>query len=329
MATYAEAVRNYEAILSDQGQLSYDNVTIGVGADLTAGAVLGLKKVVQAAAPIPAVVNASGAAADGTMTLLTFGPDVQVGSYVIQCTAAVAHGGTFSVTAPDGTALPAFTMGTTTGGTARYTSSHLSFSLTDGSTDFHIASSFTVAVTAAGTPVSAGGNGNSAMSAITLGKYAQLGTYKVVCTSTGSHTATYIVIAPDGQTIPNTVDGLFGYASSGGADAFVSDHVNFTITDGSTDNVVGTYFNIIVASQASVTGRYFAYDPTAVDGTQDPVAVLVEPAAAASTAASAKAMTRLGEVKSAMLAWKSTVSAAQKLAAAKQLLANSLIAVRS
>ena len=328
MATYAEAVRNYEAVLSDQGQLSYDNVTIGVGADLVAGAVLGLKKVVQAAAPIPAVVNASGATADGTMTLLTFGPDVQVGSYVIQCITEVAHGGVFSVTAPDGTALPDFSMGTTTGGTARYTSSHLSFSLTDD-TDFILANSFTVVVSAAGTPVSAGGNGDSAMSAITLGKYAQLGTYKVVCTTTGAHTATYIVIAPDGQTVPNTVDGLFGYATSGGADAFASDHVNFTITDGSTDNVVGTYFNIIVANQANVTGRYFAYDPTAVDGTQEPVAVLVEPAAAASAAVSAKSLTRLGEVKLAMLNWKTTVSAAQKLAAAKQLLANSLIAVRS
>lgn len=329
MATYPEPIRSYEAVLSDQGGVSYDNVTIGTGADLAAGTVLGMKKVVQAAAPIPTVVNASGASANGTMTLLTFGPDVQVGSYVIQCIEAVAHGGVFSVTAPDGTALPSFTMGTTTGGTARYTSSHLSFSLTDGSTDFHTASSFTVVVTAAGTPVSAGGNGDSAMSAITLGKYAQLGTYKVVCTSTGTHTATYIVIAPDGQTVPNTVDGLFGYASTGGSDAFVSDHVNFTITDGSTDNVVGTYFNIIVANQANVTGRYHAFDPTAVDGTQEPVAVLMQPAAAASAAVSATALTRLGEVKADALTWKAGITAAQKIAAAKRLIANSTILVRS
>jgi hypothetical protein len=315
MATYAEAVRNYEAVLSDQGQLSYDNVTIGVGADLVAGAVLGLKKVVQAAAPIPAVVNASGAAADGTMTLLTFGPDVQVGSYVIQCTAAVAHGGTFSVTAPDGTALPAFTMGTTTGGTARYTSSHLSFTLTDGSTDFHIASSFTVAVSAAGTPVLVG-TGTGAVSALTLGPRAELGTYRVKLTATAA-TALFEVRGPSGLVGTGNVQ-----------TAFTSDHVNFTLGNAGT-MTIGDYFNIVVANQANVTGRYFAYDPTAVDGTQEPVAVLVEPAAAASAAVSAKSLTRLGEVKLAMLTWKTTVSAAQKLAAAKQLLANSLIAVRS
>lgn len=320
MATYNEPMRPYEFVLSDHGGISYDSVTLGSGSGtLVAGSVISRITKRLAAAPIPTVAGGTGT---GTMTLLTFGPDVQVGSYVIQCTAAVSHGGTFSVTAPDGTALPSFTMGTTTGGTARYTSSHISFSLTDA-TDFITANSFTVVVTAGGTPVSTGGNGDSAMSAISLGKFAQLGTYKVVCTSTGTHTATYAVIAPNGRAILNTADGLMGYATSGGADSFVSDHVNFTITDGSTDNVVGTYFNIIVASYTSPAGML--WDPTAVDGSQEAYGIITHGAAASSAV---NVLTRLGEVKASALTWKSTVTAAQKAEAYRQL-ADQQIIVRS
>src|SRR5574343_1870206 len=194
MATYAEPIRSYEAVQSDNGPLSYENITLPSGAgSLVAGSVLGKKTVVQAAAPIPAVAGGTG---NGTMTLLTFGPDVQVGSYVVQCIPAVTHGGVFSVTAPDGTARPNSSMGSTTGGTARYTSSHISFSLSDNA-DFITANSFTVVVTAGGTPAIVG-TGQGVMSAITLGKYAQLGTYRVKVVST-SATSALEVTAPDGS----------------------------------------------------------------------------------------------------------------------------------
>jgi len=217
MATYAEPIRGYEAVLSDSGNISYENVAVGSGADLVSGAVLGKKNFVQAAAPIPTIVGTG----TGLMSALTFGPDVQVGSYVITLTATSATAA-FSVVAPDGTALPAGAVGTA------YKSTHLSFLISNGGT-------------------------------MTL----------------------------------------------------------------------GDYFNIVVANQANVTGRYYAYDPTAVDGTQEPVAVLVQPAAAASVAVSANAVARLAEVKLDKLTWKANVSAAQKIAAAKQLAANSTIVVRS
>jgi hypothetical protein len=321
MATYSEPVRSYEAILSDQGNISYENVTIGVAADLTAGTVLGKKKFVQAAAPIPTVVGTG----NGTMTLLRFGPDVQVGSYVITCTAAVTHGGVFSIVAPDGTALPTLTLTPGSSGTTAYASTHLSFSITEG-TDFVVGDKFTVVVTAAGTPVVvASASANGTIGSITLGKYAQLGTYKIVNQLAGTHLGTFHVYAPDGSNVGHGI--IAGGA--GGTQVFTSDHVNFTITDGSTDFALADYFNIIVANQSAVTGYYYSYDPTAVDGTQEPCAVLVEAAAAASTAAAANALVRLGEVKSADLTWKANVTAAQKAAAAKQLLANSMIVVRS
>lgn len=311
MATYNEPMRPYEFVLSDHGGISYESVTLNSGSGtIVAGSVLGRITKRQASAAIPTIVGTGTSA----MSALTFGPDVQVGNYTITATSTSATS-VLTVVAPDGTALPNGAVGTT------YKSSHIGFLVTDASTT--AGDYFTLAVAAGGTPASAGGNGNSAMSAITLGKFAQRGAYKVVCTSTGSHTATYAVIAPDGQPVLNTVDGLMGYASSGGADAFVSDHVNFTITDGSTDNVVGTYFNIIVAGYSAPEG--LLWDPTAVNGVNEVFGIATHGAAASGTVA---VLTRLAEVKTAALTWKSTVTAAQKTEAYRQMAANNLI-VRS
>lgn len=303
MATYAEPIRGYEAVLSDSGNISYENVTVGAGADLVSGAVIGMKKFVQAAAPIPTIVGTG----TGLMTALTFGPDVQVGSYVITLTATSATAA-FSVVAPDGTALPAGAVGTA------YKSTHLSFLISNGGT-MTLGDTYTVVVSASGTPVLVG-TGTGTVSGVSLGKYAQLGTYRVKLTAT-SATALFEVQGPNGLVGTGNV-----------ATAFASDHVNFTLANGGT-MTLGDYFNIVVANQANVTGRYYAYDPTAVDGTQEPVAVLVQPAAAASVAVSANAVARLAEVKLDKLTWKANVSAAQKIAAAKQLAANSTIVVRS
>ena len=303
MATYAEPIRGYEAVLSDNGNISYENVTVGSGADLVSGAVLGKKNFVQAAAPIPTIVGTG----TGLMSAMTFGPDVQVGSYVITLTATSATAA-FSVVAPDGTALPAGAVGTA------YKSTHLSFLISNGGT-MTLGDTYTVVVSASGTPVLVG-TGTGTVSGVSLGKYAQLGTYRVKLTAT-SATALFEVQGPNGLVGTGNV-----------ATAFASDHVNFTLANGGT-MTLGDYFNIVVANQANVTGRYYAYDPTAVDGTQEPMAVLVQPAAAASVAVSANAVARLAEVKLDKLTWKTNVSAAQKIAAAKQLAANSTIVVRS
>ena len=303
MATYAEPIRGYDAVLSYSGNISYENVTVGSGADLVSGAVLGKKNFVQAAAPIPTIVGTG----TGLMSALTFGPDVQVGSYVITLTATSATAA-FSVVAPDGTALPAGAVGTA------YKSTHLSFLISNGGT-MTLGDAYTVVVSAAGTPVLVG-TGTGTVSGVSLGKYAKLGTYRVKLTAT-SATALFEVQGPNGLVGTGNV-----------ATAFASDHVNFTLANGGT-MTLGDYFNIVVANQANVTGRYYAYDPTAVDGTQEPVAVLVQPAAAASVAVSANAVARLAEVKLDKLTWKANVSAAQKIAAAKQLAANSTIVVRS
>lgn len=299
MATYSEPLRPYEFILSDSGPLSYESVTLASGAgSLVAGSVIGLSTKRQAAAPIPTIVGTG----TGLMSALSFGPDVQVGNYVITLLATSATAA-FSVVAPDGTALPNGAVGTA------YTSSHINFSIANGGT-MTTGDAYTVAVTAGGTPVLVG-TGSGTVGSFSLGKNAQNGTYRIQLTST-SATSPFVVTAPDGSILPNGAV----------ATAYTSSHINFTLANGGT-MTAGDYFNFVVANG---TGQASLFDPTATDGTQVPYGVITHTADASSTTALVTAFVRLGMVKIDNLTWKATVTAAQKRAAYKQLLANFVVA---
>lgn len=295
------AARTGEAILSEaNGTLSREAVTLTSGAGaLAAGSVLGRLTKRAAAAPIPTIVGTG----TGVMSALTFGPDVQVGSYVITLLATSATAA-FSVVAPDGTALPNGAVGTA------YKSSHLSFSIADGGT-MTTADKFTVVVTAAGTPVLVG-TGTGAVSGISLGKLAQIGTYRVQVLAT-SATGEFEVIAPDGDKLKR------GQIAT----AYTSDHVNFTLANGGT-MTAGDYFNLIVAGYTAPEATL--WDPTAVTGAQEAWGVLLAATDATSAAQDAVAITRLAEVAIDRLAWKTTVTAAQKTEAYRQLAARHVIA---
>ena len=298
MATYSEPLRPYEFILNDSGIISYEGVTLASGAgSLVAGSVIGMSTKRIAAAPIPAIVGTG----TGLMSLLSFGPDVQVGSYVVTLTATSATAA-FTVTAPDGTALPTGNVATA------YKSSHINFTIANGGT-MTSGDSYTVVVSAGGTPVLVG-TGSGTVSSFSLGKSAVNGTYRVRLQAT-SATAQFAVEGPNG------VVGMGNVAT-----AFVSDHVNFTLANGGT-MTLGDYFNIIVANG---TGYASLYDPLATDGTQVPYGVITHAADASSTTAAVNAFVRLGEVKRDVLTWKTTVTAAQKLSAYKQMLANNVVA---
>lgn len=299
MATYSEPLRPYEFILSDHGPISYESVTLASGAgSLVAGSVIGLSTKRQAAAPIPTIVGTGS----GLMSALSFGPDVQIGNYVITLLATSATAA-FSVVAPDGTVLPNGAVATA------YKSSHINFLIANGGT-MTAADKFTVAVTAGGTPVLVG-TGSGTVGSFSIGKLAQNGTYKVQLTTT-SATSPLVITAPDGSTLPN------GAVAS----AYASDHISFTLANGGT-MTAADYFNIVVANG---TGQASLFDPTATDGTQVPYGVITHPADASSTTASVTAFVRLGMVKISNLSWKSTVTAAQKLVAYKQMLTNFVVA---
>lgn len=297
------SARTGEFLLSEApGTLSREAVVLASGAgSLSAGSVLGRVTKRQAAAPIPTIVGTG----TGLMSALTFGPDAQVGSYVITLLATSATAA-FSVVAPDGTALPNGAVGTA------YKSNHLSFLISDGGT-MTLGDAFTVEVTAAGTPVLVG-TGTGAVSGVSLGKLAKIGTYKVRLLAT-SATAAFEVLAPDGASV----------GEGNVATAFTSDHVNFTLANGGT-MTLGDYFNIIVAGYAAPQAKL--WDPTAVDGTNEAWGVLLAATDASSAAQDAVAITRLAEVTTAKLAWKTTVTAAQKAEAYRQLAAAN-IAFRS
>lgn len=314
MATTMGA-RPYEFLLSEcEGTRSRDSVVVTSGAGvLVPGSVMGRITKRLAAAPIPAVSGSSPG--NGTMTDLSFGPDVQVGTYVLACTATATNGGTFSVTAPDGTALPDATVGTA------YRSRHLSFTLNDGSSDFTTTARFNVVVTAGGTPAVEGGTGTGTMSAISMGPDAQIGNYRVICRAVQTNGGDFDVIAPHGRSVGRFLMGT----GSGAAASFTSAHINFTLTD-ATDFIVGNYFNIIVAGYTAPEA--ILWDPTAVNGANEAWGILTDDCDASSAAQDAVCITRAAEVSLSKLAWKTTVTAAQKAEAYRQLAAAGVI-VRS
>lgn len=310
MTVYTEPVRPYEFVLSDHGDISYESITLASGAGaLTAGSVIGRIDRRQAALPIPTIVGTG----TGLMSGLIAGPDVQVGSYVITLTATSATSA-FTVVAPDGTALPNGAVGTA------YKSNHISFSIANGGT-MTTGDSYTAVVTAAGTPTVVGGTGTGTMSAITLGKQAQLGTYRVVLDAVVANGGDFEVIAPDGDSVGRF---LMGTASTASA-SFTSEQINFTLTD-ATDFILGNYFHIVVAGYTAPQGAL--WNPLAVDGSQFVYGLITHDADASTTTATVNVLARLATVKSSKLTWKSTVAAAQKTEAYRQMTAANLI-VRS
>ncbi len=244
------------------------------------------------------------------MSGLTFGPDVQVGSYVITLLATSATAA-FSVVAPDGTDLPNGAVATA------YKSSHLSFTIADGGT-MTAADKYTVVVSAGGTPVVVGGTGTGTCTAITLGKYAQLGTYQVINRAVVANGGDFEVMDPSGASVGRFLMGT----SSTSAASFTSDQINFTLTD-ATDFILGNYFNIIVAGHSN---QVTAFSPLAVDGSQNPCGILMDAVDASLAAKAGTAIVRFAEIETAKLAWAATVTAAQQAAALTQLKAIGLIA---
>lgn len=303
-----ESTHTAEFLLSEgPGQLSREAVTVLSGQKLAAGAVCGRVSKGVGRVSVPTVVTEGSS--NGTVSAVYAGPDVEVGSYVLTCTAAATHGGVFSLVTPSGKALPPLTMTAGAGVATNYRSSHLNFTITDGSGDFEVGDTFTFVVSTTAPGVV--GTGNGTISAITLGPLAQPGNYKIVATATDTNAGTFEVIAPDGRVVglAATVSG-----GSGGTATIASDHLNATITDGSTDFAVGDYFNVAVFNQLG-GGKVTAFNPAGVDGSQDPAGILYGAVDASTADASGVLVVRAAEVAEDLLAWGAAVSVGQQAAA--------------
>lgn len=316
MTTLTEGQHAGEFIVSEANKTrSREPVTVLSGQDLAAGAVLGQITGGIGGAPVPAVVGTG----NGTMTLVKPGPDVQSGSYVVTCTAVVAHGGVFSVVAPDGTALPVLTLTPGAGGTTAYSSSHIDFSVTDGSTDFAADDVFTIVVSTTAPVVI--GTGNGVMTLLSLGSEFEAGSYRVECTAAVTNGGTFSIEAPGGSML----ESLILTAGAGTTTAYTSEQINFSITDGSTDFIVGDYFYVVVFGGSN---SVVAWDPTGVDGREDPYGILFDAVDASAAAVAGVAVVRDAEVNADELQWATTVTAAQKAVANGKLADNRGVIVR-
>jgi len=294
----SEGYRTLEFLLSEApGQRSRSSGVLLSGQNLSAGAVLGRITKAVAAAPVPVIAGTG----TGAMTALTFGPAVRTGSYVITLLATGATAA-FSVGTPNGEILPNGAVGTA------YVSPHISFLVSSAGT-MTIADSYTVVVTAGGTPVLVG-TGTGVFSGVSLGPDAQNGAYRVQLLAT-SATGEFEVIAPLGRKLRR------GQVAT----AYTSSHVNFTLANGGT-MTIGDVFHIIVAAGS---GKFAAVTPTTFDGRDVAAAVLIAATDATSADQRVALISSDAEVSAAVLAW-GTLTTAQKSYATTQLADRGILA---
>lgn len=283
------------------GQLGRSAVTVLSGQNLVAGAVAGRVKYGIGRVSIPTVVGTG----NGTVTTVFAGTEVEIGNYVLTCTAIATHGGVWSLTTPGGKTLPALTMTPGAGGSTVYTSRHINFTIVDGSTDFAVADVFTFVV---GTtvPTVIGGTGTGVLSALSLGPEAKPGRYKinndVVVTNGGDMTVT----GPDG----NVVGGRFVWAASGSTASFTSRQINFTISD-ATDYIANNYFDVCVYNQL-LGGKAVAWDPTTYDGRHKVAGILFDDADASAADTAGVLVDGPAIIRKASLTWGAAITSSQK-----------------
>lgn len=107
------------------------------------------------------------------------------------------------------------------------------------------------------------GTGNGAMSGQAMKTKTKNGNYTVKCITAAANGGTFGVFDPNGNRLPDAVVGT----------PYTSPQIDFSIADGSTDFIVGDTFTIPVLAP---TEKYVAVDSTAIDGSNEPEAVLVE-----------------------------------------------------
>jgi hypothetical protein len=302
--------RHAGEFLIEERASSRENITVLSGQNLKAGAVIARVKYGIGRVSLPTVVGTG----TGTATVVFAGPEVQVGSYVLTCITAVANNGVFSLTCPDGKALPNATM---SGGTLVYTSRHINFTLTD-SADFVVGDKFTFVVDTTA-PTVIGGTGTGVMTSLSLGPDAKPGRYQVQNRVVVANGGDFEVLDPDGESI-----GRFIWANSGSTAAFTSRHINFTLSD-ATDYIAANYFDIAVFNQLA-GGKVVAWDPTTYDGRHRADGLLYDNVDASAADVAGVIVARDAAVIKGSLEWATAITTGQKESAYLDLAARGIVA---
>ncbi len=122
-----------------------ESVTISAGT-LTRGTIMGQKTIGTATA----AAKSGGNTGNGTLVMDATTPvlaNAQVGVYTVRCVEAVANGGKFVVTGPDGDQIGFPIIPAGAGGSITF-SNHVKFALTDAGTDFIVGDGFDITVAA-------------------------------------------------------------------------------------------------------------------------------------------------------------------------------------
>lgn len=160
----------------------------------------------------------------------------------------------------------------------------------------------------------AGNTGGGAAGAVTLGAKAKLGAYSLTCITAAAGGGVFKVVDPDGLRLGN--DLTVGQA-------YVSDHINLTVSDGAPDFAVGDRFTVAVAAGP---GKVKAVDFAATDGSQVAAGVLIAKVTASDGVdAQGVAIVRDAVIAPSKLAWPAGATSDQKTAALAQLKALGII----
>lgn len=272
---------------------SREQITVLAGQELSIASILG--KITAGTVPTTGTAG-GGNTGNGTMTSVTGGKNVKVGTYTITCIASETNLGAWAVKDPDGEGLPGAVTGTA------YTSGQINFTINDGATDFVAGDTFTVTVPAGGGQCRAinfsGVDGSGVAYGLAFDAYdaSASGERTVAYTSGGTYE-----IQP-GDTITG--------ATSGSTARVVS----LTLTS-------GTWAGGDAAGVLTLDTRVGALqaENLNVGGNSNVATIGGDSTAVAATDIAGVAIVRDAEIVSSKLVWPSGATAAQKAAALAEL----------
>jgi hypothetical protein len=153
------------------------------------------------------------------------------------------------------------------------------------------------------------GNGVLTMATPAVTSDVKEGRYTVTITAAAANAGSFSVEGPDGTIVgEGTVAVAFAH------------QVKFTLADGGTDFVVGDQIYIDVDAAPGTGTQYAAWNPTATDSSQTPVAMAIYPAVTGSDETLQIAgITRQSQLNINCIAWPDGVTDAQKSAASDAL----------
>lgn len=297
MTTKTEGQHAAEFIVSEaHGRLSREAITVLSGENLEAGEVVGRVTKGVGKATIPTVVGTG----DGVMSALFAGPEVELGSYVLTCITAVANAGVFSVLTPGGKLIADATVA------VAYRSRHVNFLIADGSADFIVGDVFTIIVATGAAAVV--GTGNGVLSGLSLGPDAKTGQYLIECIAAITNGGEFKVVSPDGDEI------AVGFVIAGAGGVLVlgdQRQLNLTITEGSTDFVLGDHYEVFVFNEL-IGGKAVEWDPLTFDGRDVVAGVLYDAVDASAADKAGVIVARNAEVRKADLRFATAITAGEK-----------------